>query len=278
MSNPGLGLLLALVSALTSVVSHAFLKAGEDRLAIRVWCCLIELATMLPVVLWRGALPLELWPYVAGFGVIGATYHLLLLRSYRLSDFSAAYPVARGIVPLAMAVGGALLLGDHLSLGAYAAIATIAGGILLLAAGRTMSRHGWGAALLTGLATIGYNLMTAKGIRLAQDPFDFLAWILLADGAVIPLWLLATDPGGARARLAQSWRPSWPIGLMMLLSYGTVSYAMRIAPVGPVTAIRESSVLIGLVLAAVMLKERLDARRIAAGLLIVAGAVALVFV
>ena len=65
---------------------------------------------------------------------------------------------------------------------------------------------------------------------------------------------------------------------MMLLSYGTVSYAMRIAPVGPVAAIRESSVLIGLVLAAVMLKERLDARRIAAGLLIVAGAVALVFV
>ena len=92
----GLGLSLALVSAVTSVVSHAFLKAGEDRLAIRVWCCLIELALMLPVVLWRGALPLALWPYVAGFGVIGATYHLLLLRSYRLSDFSAAYPVARG--------------------------------------------------------------------------------------------------------------------------------------------------------------------------------------
>jgi drug/metabolite transporter (DMT)-like permease len=44
------------------------------------------------------------------------------------------------------------------------------------------------------------------------------------------------------------------------------------APVGIVSAIRESSVLIALVLAALMLKERMDRWRIMAGLLIVAGA------
>ena len=59
---------------------------------------------------------------------------------------------------------------------------------------------------------------------------------------------------------------------------GVAVSAGRCAPfaVGLVAAIRESSVLIALVLASLMLKERLDQWRIAAGLLIVSGAAAII--
>jgi drug/metabolite transporter (DMT)-like permease len=272
------GLALAFVSALSSVVSHAFLKAGEDRLAIRVWCCAIEFAAALPVALWIGPLPRPFWWLAIVFALVGAFYQLVLIRSYRLSDFSAAYPIARGVVPLGMAIFGALLLGDQLSLLAYAAILAITLGIVLMALGKVMTWHGWAAALLTGASTIVYNLLAAKGMREAADPLNFLAWVLVADSLIIPVVLLATDRTNKRARLAASFHASWPIGLLMLASYSALAFAMRYAPVGSTSAIRESSVLIGLVLAVVMLKERLDARRIASGVLIAVGAVTLVFV
>jgi drug/metabolite transporter (DMT)-like permease len=68
----------------------------------------------------------------------------------------------------------------------------------------------------------------------------------------------------------------WQSGVLTLISFATWSYAVRLAPVGIVSAIRESSVLIALVLAALMLKERLDQWRVAAGVLIVAGATAII--
>ena len=277
MSGPAFGLALALLSSLTSVISHAFFKASEDRLAIRGWCCVVEIVFALPIALWTGWLPLHLLPYAAGFGLVGGLYQLLLIRSYRLSDFSAAYPVARGVVPLAMALLGVAVLGDQLSAVELLAIGATATGIVLLAFGNSMSAHGWGAALLTGLTTIGYNLLAAKGMREATNPLNFLAWLLVADSVLIPLVLCLGDPTGAKRRMVATVHSGWSIGMLMLVSYSAFAFAMRIAPIGPVSAIRESSVLIGLVLAAAILKERLGTRRIAAGLLIVAGAVTLAF-
>jgi drug/metabolite transporter (DMT)-like permease len=268
----GFGLFLALFSAVTSASFHAMLKTGEDRLALRVWNCMICAALALPVALWTGPLPMSLWPTMAGFAVLSATNIIILNHSYKINDFSAAYPVARGIVPLVMAMLGVWVLGDHLGTAAMLGIAAITMGIITMAFGKSMSAQGWLAAILTGLTTIGYNLFTAKGMREAADPLNFIAWLFVADCILIPLYLVMQTKGGTPARLRQSFRYSWPSGFVTLASFSALAYAFRYAPVGMVSAIRESSVLIGLVLAAFMMKERLDLWRIAAGLLIVAGA------
>ncbi len=276
MSPAAVGLSLAALSALTSAVAHAWLKAGEDRLAIRAWGGLICAFAALPVALWTGPLPRELWLLMAGFAVLSAANQLILIRSYALSDFSLAYPVARGVVPLAMALLGIIFLGDRLSALGLGGVVAISFGIVSLALGTGMTRHGWGAALLTGATTIGYNLLAAQGMRDAIDPTNFLAWLFMTDGILIPVWLLAQSRSASPKRLSQNFRVGWPAGVATLFSFTALAFAMRLAPVGPVSAIRESSVLIALLLAAYMLKERLDSRRICAGLLIVAGAILIV--
>ncbi len=270
------GLALAGVSAFAAATSHAFLKAGEDKLAVRVWSALLCAGLALPVALWAGNLPPDLWLLLAGFALLSFINQLTLVISYQLSDFSHAYPVARGVVPLAMAVLGVVYLGDTLTVPAMLGILSITFGILALALGRGMSRHGWGAAAFTGLTTIIYNLVAAQGMREADDVIAFLAWLFVTDGILLPTYLALRFRGAALPRLQMAWPIGWQSGLLTLVSFATWSYAVRLAPVGMVSAIRESSALIALVLAALMLKERMDRWRIAAGLLIVAGAAAII--
>ena len=272
----GTGLALAGVSALSAALSHAYLKAGEDKLVVRVWSGLVCAALALPVALWAGNLPLNLWLLLCSFALLSFINQLTLVVSYQISDFSHAYPVARGVVPLAMAILGIVYLGDKMSVAAMAGILAITLGILALALGKGMSRHGWVAAAFTGLSTIIYNLVAAQGMRQAEDVIAFLAWLFVTDGLLLPAYLLIRHRGTALPRLRLAWPVGWQAGLLTLVSFTTWSYAIRMAPVGMVSAIRESSVLIALVLAALMLKERLDRWRIAAGFLIVAGAVAII--
>lgn len=271
-----LGLALAALSALLAAVSHVRLKASADRMAFRSWTCLICAGAALPVALWSGPLPRDLWALMTAFALFSYLSQLVLFRSYALSDFSLAYPAARGIVPLATALAGIAWLGDRLSLLSIGGIFAISAGIVSLALSRGMSRHGWGAAMLTGLMTIGYTMLTAKGMRQAIDPVNFLAWLYVADGVLMPASMLVQGRATFVARMRGSFRYGWPQGLITLVSYSALAMAMRMAPIGAVSAIRESSVLIALVLAWMMLKERIDQWRLLGGLLIVAGAVTIV--
>jgi drug/metabolite transporter (DMT)-like permease len=270
------GLALAGVSAFAAATSHAFLKAGEDKLAVKVWAALLCAALSLPVALWAGNLPLNLWLMLAGFALLSFINHLSVVWSYEVSDFSHAYPVARGIVPLAMAILGVFYLGDTLTIPAILGILSITFGILALALGRGMTRNGWGAAAFTGLTTIIYSLVAAQGMRETNDVIAFLAWLFVTDGILLLIYMALRFRKDSWPRLRSAWPMGWQSGVLTLISFATWSYAVRLAPVGIVSAIRESSVLIALVLAALMLKERLDRWRVAAGVLIVAGATAII--
>lgn len=272
----GAGLALAGISAFSAATSHAFVKAGEDKLAVRVWSSLVCGLIALPVAVWAGNLPMDLWLLLGGFALLSFINQLTLVVSYNLSDFSHAYPVARGVVPLAMAVLGVFYLGDTLTVSASIGILLITAGIISLALGRGMSRSGWSAAAFTGLTTIIYNLIAAMGIREAEDIIAFLAWLFVTDGILLPAYMAMRYKKRTLPRLRKAWHIGWQAGLLTLVSFITWSYAVTLAPVGMVSAIRESSVLIALVLASLMLKERMDRWRVAAGLLIVAGAIAII--
>ncbi len=60
-------------------------------------------------------------------------------------------------------------------------------------------------------------------------------------------------------------------GALQLGSYAVAIWAMTVAPIALVAALRETSVLFGAVIAVVLLKEPLRASRIGAALLIVTG-------
>jgi drug/metabolite transporter (DMT)-like permease len=71
--------------------------------------------------------------------------------------------------------------------------------------------------------------------------------------------------------MARHWRLGLAGGTLQLGSYGIAIWAMTVAPIAIVAALRETSVLFGAAIAVVFLKEPLRASRVGAALMIVAG-------
>jgi drug/metabolite transporter (DMT)-like permease len=63
--------------------------------------------------------------------------------------------------------------------------------------------------------------------------------------------------------------------VVSLLAYGIVIFAMTRAPMGTVSALRETSVLFAVLLGRIFFAEQLTARRIGSALVIAAGALCL---
>ena len=276
MGGVAAGLLLALFSALTTAAAHALLKSGDDKLAVQAWIRLTGLAIALPVALWVGLPPAELLPWLIGAAIIHAVYQIVISWSYHVSDFSVAYPIARGAAPIFTALMGVALLGDRLDGWALAGIAIVSAGIVSLASGRSITGAGFAAAAATGFLTTCYTLVDAKGVRLAPDALTFIAWFFVFDGVSMPALFFARSRGRSRALLAANRKAGLAAGIMAPVSFVPALFALGLAPVGAVAALRETSVLIGLVLGGMMLKEKLDWRRIGGATLVTAGALTVI--
>lgn len=265
------GLLLALLSAFTSAIAHALLKSGDNKLAVLAWIRVVEFTVALPFVLCIGLPPASLWPWILAAVATHALYQLVLSWSYAVSDFTAAYPIARGFVPIFTALLGVLFLGDTLDPLTLAAIALVSLGILCLAARGSISPTGLLAAAITGLFTTAYTLIDAKGVRAAPDALTFVAWFFLMGSLAMPAALLARHGRAAFGLMARDRKAGLLAGIMALVSFAPALFALGLAPVGAVSAIRESSIIIALVIGSLVLKEKLGARRLTGALLVTAG-------
>lgn len=271
MTPVALGLWLAAFSALTTAFAHASIKAGRDKLAVQAWVRLVGLALAVPVAIAVGLPPDYLWPWLIAAAATHALYQLVLSFSYSVSDFSVAYPIARGIAPILTALAGVLLLGDALGGWLVLAITIVSAGIVMLAAGARLSRNGFVAAMATGVLTTAYSVLDAKGMRLSPDLLTFVAWFFVLDGLAMPLVFAARRGSGMGAAFLADWRPGLGAAVMSPISFVPALYAFALAPVGAVAAIREASVLIGMLVAGRFLGEKVDARRLAGAALITVG-------
>jgi drug/metabolite transporter (DMT)-like permease len=114
----------------------------------------------------------------------------------------------------------------------------------------------------------GYTLVDAEGIEHANP----VPYLLLA---LVPTTLAATAVC-RRERLRAELRPATVFaGCGGFLAYALVLAALRLAPAAPVAAVRETSVLFAVALAAPVLGERVTRMRIAGAVLVVAGVVLL---
>lgn len=270
------GLALAGLSAIGSSAAHALLKSGEDKFAVQAWSSLLGLALALPLVLWVGAPEPALWSWLIAGWVLHSIYYLVLIRSYSISDYSLAYPIARGVVPIGTTVLGILWLGDRLDTLAIAGVVTICTGVLLLGRPSAISREGVGLAIAVGLINTAFTLVDARGLRVAENPANFLVWYFILDGITMPVLFAARNRGRVQAAARASLRHGLFAGVMALVAYVPALIAYRLAPVGAVSAIRATSVLFSMAFGGGLLGEAVDNRRITGALLVTGGAAAII--
>jgi len=220
-----------------------------------------------------GGLPAAGWKWAAVSGCVHLPYCWFLAHAYDHGDFSLVYPVARGGGAMLAAIGGLVLLDDHLSALGIAAIVVVASGLFLLA-GRARGPEMRSAALVA-LAIGTYSVSDAKGIRASNGAYVFASFLGTLTSTTT--FGLVTGRGPRMvAAMRADWRRFALVGIAAAVTYSMVQLAFQRAAVGYVTALRESSVVLAAFAGARMLHEPAGRRRIIASLVVVSGLVLLV--
>ena len=220
------------------------------------------------------------WPYLAGSAIIHIAYYLTLAEAYKAGDLGQIYPIARGTAPLITATLATYWLREDLGAYGWAGIVLLALGILLLALRGGRPAQSFNArsvcfALLTSLTITAYTLVDGVGARVAGSPAAYTTWLFLLSGAAMAIY------GYARmgSALTGQFRLHWPMAIagaaLSTAAYGIAIWAMTVAPIALVAALRETSVLFGALFATLILREPWLLTRITAAIVVLAGALLL---
>jgi drug/metabolite transporter (DMT)-like permease len=257
---------------------NATIKRGLDPLIVTVLISIGAALVALPFVPFVGLPAAPAWPYVIASVFIHLLYFAALIESYRAGDLGQVYPIARGAAPLMTATATTTLVGERLGTFGWCGIALLAAGVLLLSlrGGRDLARldrRAVGFALFTAVTVCAYSVVDGVGARLAQGANAYSVALFVGIGPVMALYALARRGAATVAAMRRHWATGLAGGALQLFSYAVAIWAMTVAPIAIVAALRETSVLFGAVIAVVLLKEPLRPSRIVAALMIVAGLV-----
>jgi len=259
------GVFLAVLgAAFLHALWNALVKTGTSRAQAMAIVSVSEIAIGLAV---SAARPLPAGPvlwWLAASGAFHLIYKTCLTYAYDHGDLSRVYPLARGTAPLAVLIVGALALGEAVSATEAAGIAILGAGILLLASG--VVRSGESARLLpfalgAAVGTAGYTIVDGFGARAAGDAPGYVGWLFVIDGLSF-LALMAVLRGRAalpppsRAR-ARDWVNGFVGGAASYAAYAIAVWAMTLAPIPLVAALRETSILFAVLIGWLAFGERM---------------------
>jgi drug/metabolite transporter (DMT)-like permease len=288
---------LVVVAAALHATWNAIVKSIDDRLTVMAVLGLATTLVCLPVALLATPPPGDALAFLIGSVVVHGVYNLLLVALYGDTDFNQAYPLARGISPPAVALFAVVVVGEPLSAGQVGGLVVLSAGLLGVALpgsggrGRSgarsaaRSRRAVGLAVLTGLSIATYTVLDGLGVRRCGTPFGYGGWLFVAEGMIVPVvwaWRRVRAGNGPVADRLRSPRVPRDLivraalaGVISVLAYGLVLWAQTRGELAIVAGLRETSVVFGAAIGATVFGERLGSRRIAASVLIAAGAVAL---
>jgi drug/metabolite transporter (DMT)-like permease len=256
---------------------NAIVKGGGDK---RLTTVLVTTSSALIAAITLPALrppdPAS-WPFILASALFQIVYFMLLARTYQVADMSQTYPLMRGAAPLLVAIVSALALGAHLAATMWVGVGIICLGILGMATGgRRDNRKCVAFALANAVVIAAYTLIDGMGVRRSGAPAAYTLWLFVVTGVPLAAWALRTRGSTALVEYA---RRNWHFGLIggagSLASYGLALWAMTVAPIALVAALRETSILFGVIISGLLLKEHVGLARLAAACTIALGAAVL---
>jgi drug/metabolite transporter (DMT)-like permease len=265
MSGAALG--LALGAAVLHALWNLILAGSRDVLAATAVALGSSLVLAAPFAVVTWGIEREAVPWLAASAALELVYFFTLTAAYARAELSLVYPLARGGAPVLVLVG-ALVTGLVPSGREALGVLAVAAGVVLVRGLRGGDRLGVVLGLAIAAQIAGYTLVDSEGIQHANPvPYLLLALIPTALGAAL---------ASGRERLRAEARPAAVLaGCGGFLAYVLVLAALRLAPAAPVAAVRETSVLFAVALAAPLLGERVTRGRLAGAALVVAGILAL---
>lgn len=268
---------IVLFAAILHAGWNAMVKAVDDRAGVLAAVSATHAAVGLAMVFSFPPPAMASWPSIAASAILHYGYYILLFRAYRHGDLSQVYPISRGMAPALVALSAMVLIGETLSPRGWLGLAGVSLGVGILALQRGAahaSRQAVGLALGLGLLIASYSVADGIGVRRSDGVFGYMGWLFLLEFPV-PLTIALT-----RRRDGRGFRPQVLVmgalgGMAAVSAYGIVLYAKTIAPLGAVSAVRESSVIFAALIGILVFGERPVLGRVIAAAVVAAGVVTL---
>lgn len=296
LSLTALGIALVTASALTHTAwnlrAKKIVPTTEFFLAANTAGALL----LLPILVATGAIRFlpsrEMLPFFFASVGFEALYYASLARAYRTGDLSSAYPVAKGLPVILVALIAWLAFDQRVRLPFYVSgILAIALGILLIAARRGAATGGarppqpWLWVGLAALGTSGYTL--CDGAAMARIPrhgevppalltLDYLFLVAILTSMLLGIIVAAKRRrAGTKSRESWGWKDALFVGAGIQGAYGLVLLSMLYLPnPAVVIALRQLSLPMTLAASAWFVKERASAIKWVGTGCILAGVVA----
>ena len=257
---------LVLLAAALHAIWNAVIKGtGDKTIAIG----LVALGHMVLGLIGAAILPLpdiKVIPFILASTLIHWGYYYGLTTAYKFGDLSLIYPIARGISPVIVTFFAFFWIDERLSWVEMSGVLLISSGILFLGLRSLSNEKSITAlvfALTTGMLIAAYSVTDGFGVRLTENPLSYIVWLFIAEGFVV-FYIF----GRFRLRLLKSSLSEILLGffagVVSTVAYGLALYAKSLAPLGIVTALRETSVIIATLIGVLWFKEKPIGYRIGA--------------
>lgn len=270
----GLTITLMLSAAFAHALWHSLIKNGADQRVALVGMHIVVVAAGIWAVPFVSLPNLEVWPVIFGSVALHVGYKFALAKAYSIGDLSQAYPLSRGFVPLFATAIAFVFLAQSPTPSQMIGIITVSAGLTWLAVyslRRGMDAQLIFTALTAGLLVAAYSVADAYGVRLAGDWASFTVWLIVIDAFIFIALVTAAN---RRTMWSIVWRERWKMlasGLLGIASFTIFIWALSRSPVGPVLALRESSILLATAIGIVVYREPMSRHKVAGAGLIAVG-------
>jgi len=258
---------LVLVSALFHASRDYLIKRATTKLLFLAWYRFFALLVLLPLFLQRFTFSLSgtSWIYILVRSVLDAAYIYTLAGAYQEGDLSLVYPIARS-APIFVLLWSTLIWRQPLPpIGAVGVLIVAFGAYVLQLRGlsaralmapiRAIARNravrlGW----LTALLVATYSLIDDRVVE-SVDPLVYLYIFVGVSSLLYVPYLLRCGWQPIRAEWRAHWKHILPAAVLGSCGYLLTLMAFRIEHVGYVTAVRQASIIFGVLLGVVLLRE-----------------------
>lgn len=256
-----LSLLLAVLgAAFLHALWNGLVRVGASRVHAMMVLSAVQGGIGLVMALTRPLPGAEVLPWLIASGLVHSAYKVFLTFAYEHGDLSRVYPLARGTAPLLVLTVGGLFLGETLELQEVAGICVLGLGIFMLASGvftngesLRLLPYAFGAAV----ATAGYSVLDGMGARVAGDSVQFVGWMFVLDGLIFAAVMTGLRGGQAWSAAGRVWGLGSLAAGASYTSYAIVVWAMTQAPIALVAALRETSIVFGVLIGWTVFGERM---------------------
>jgi len=252
---------------------NAVVKGAGDKTIV---LGLIALGHVVPGLVIVSVMPLPGWetvPYIIASTVIHWGYYFLLNIAYRTGDLSIVYPIARGLAPVLIALGAQVWVGEYLPRMAWGGIFCVSAGIMVLTGGafrRGVHLTGLAAAFGAAIIVASYSIVDGVGVRLSHSAVGYIGWLFVAE-LVVAVFIFGTRMDRLRALPMRTLWLGFFGGVVSGAAYGLVLYAKTLAPLGVVSALRETSVIFAAMIGVMWFGEGPKRNRLLAAAIVAIG-------